>query len=319
MAVLEHPAHAHEFRHEALLYAGLDGFLAHSVPFVRDGIRQGEPVMVAVSQEKIDGLTEALGDDADEVHFVDMVALGRNPACIIPAWHQFLAERGGPGTAVRGIGEPVWSTRRAEELVESQLHEALLNLAFADAEDFRLLCPYDVTALSPEVVHEARCSHPYVIEEGADQPSRAYRGAESIATPFEGPLPTPSVRPDVLSFDLRSLPDVRALISRHGDEAGLSPDRRNDLTLAMHELAANSVRHGGGNGVLRVWRDAAALVCEVRDRGHVTDPLVGRKRPEDDVIGGRGLWIVNQLCDLVQLRSGPEGTVVRVHMGSVAD
>ena len=46
-------------------------------------------------------------------------------------------------------------------------------------------------------------------------------------------------------------------------------------------------------------------MCEVRD--------AGRERPAIDRDGGRGLWMVNQLCDLVELRSGDMGTVVRIH------
>jgi hypothetical protein len=37
------------------------------------------------------------------------------------------------------------------------------------------------------------------------------------------------------------------------------------LVLAVDEVATNSLRHGGGRGTLRIWRDADAVVCEVRD------------------------------------------------------
>jgi anti-sigma regulatory factor (Ser/Thr protein kinase) len=86
--------------------------------------------------------------------------------------------------------------------------------------------------------------------------------------------------------------------------------------LAVHEIAANSIRHGGGRGTLRVWRDGGSLVCEIRDRGHIRDPLVGRTRPLPNATGGRGLWIANQICDLVQIRSTAAGTVVRVHQSN---
>jgi hypothetical protein len=38
--------------------------------------------------------------------------------------------------------------------------------------------------------------------------------------------------------------------------------------------------------------------------------------PDPDPESGRGLWLVNQLCDLVQIRSGPSGTTIRVHMAT---
>jgi anti-sigma regulatory factor (Ser/Thr protein kinase) len=87
-----------------------------------------------------------------------------------------------------------------------------------------------------------------------------------------------------------------------------------DLVLAVNEVAANSIAHGGGSGTLRVWRDGGALVCEVSDRGHLDDPLADRRRPAPGQDGGRGLWLANQLCDLVQVRSFATGTTVRLHM-----
>ncbi|HEX6601792.1 MAG TPA: ATP-binding protein, partial [Solirubrobacterales bacterium] len=61
-------------------------------------------------------------------------------------------------------------------------------------------------------------------------------------------------------------------------------------------------------------REGDELVCEIHDFGLIEDPLIGRERPPADQIGGRGLWIVNQLCDLVQVRSGEKGTFVRLRM-----
>ncbi len=86
-----------------------------------------------------------------------------------------------------------------------------------------------------------------------------------------------------------------------------------ELVLATDELAANSVRHGGGSGTLRYWREGELLLCEVSDAGAIEAPLTGRIRPAPDACNGRGVWLVNQLCDLVQIRSSPAGSAVRVH------
>ena len=85
------------------------------------------------------------------------------------------------------------------------------------------------------------------------------------------------------------------------------------LVLAVNEVATNSVVHGGGGGILRIWTEGDVLVCEVRDRGVIDDPLVGRERPLVNAAGGCGLWLANQLCDLVQVRSFAGGSVVRLH------
>jgi anti-sigma regulatory factor (Ser/Thr protein kinase) len=94
----------------------------------------------------------------------------------------------------------------------------------------------------------------------------------------------------------------------------LDDERGERLVLAVNELASNSIRHGGGRGRLLVWREADTLLCEVRDDGHIADPLAGRRRPMIEEYGGRGMWLANQLCDLVQVRSSPRGSVVRTHM-----
>ena len=83
--------------------------------------------------------------------------------------------------------------------------------------------------------------------------------------------------------------------------------------LAVHELASNSILHGGGIGVVRAWHDDGAAVCEVRDRGRFDDLLAGRTTPAADQLGGWGLWIANHACDLVE-RTGPAGTTVRVRV-----
>jgi anti-sigma regulatory factor (Ser/Thr protein kinase) len=106
---------------------------------------------------------------------------------------------------------------------------------------------------------------------------------------------------------------VREDVVGHACQAGVPAERTADLALALHEVAANSVEHGHGEGRLRIWREDDALVCEIRDVGRISDPLVGRTLPAWDDEGGRGLWLANQLCDLVQVRSGDAGTTVRVH------
>ena len=301
------------FRHEALLYDGEVGFLTGTLPFIREGVAAGEPVLVVVSAAKIGLLRAALGGDADRVAFADMADVGANPARIIPAWRDFVAVTDG-GRHARGIGEPIWAERTPAELVECQRHEALLNLAFAGVPAWWLLCPYDTGALGPDVLEEAERSHPYLSERGAARESAGYRGLEQVAEPFAAPLPDPSSRPAELGFGSGSLAGLRELVSRQAAAAGLDPSRTADLVLAVDEVATNSLRHGGGRGTLRVWREDGALVCEVRDAGRLQDPMAGRERPTPERDGGRGLWMVNQLCDLVQLRSFPDGAAVRMHV-----
>jgi anti-sigma regulatory factor (Ser/Thr protein kinase) len=292
----------------------MDGFLEATLPFLRDAAELGEPTLVVVSAGKIARLRDGLGAVADQIIFADMGEVGTNPARIIPAWRAFVDHPAQVGRRVRGIGEPIWAERSADELVECQRHEALLNLAFADASDFWLVCPYDTGALDEAVVDVAHHSHPAVVDEGSWRESLSYVDLEAVAAPFADPLPSAPRDAHELPFTDDTLAAVRAFAAFHAAEAGLDELRASDLVLAVNEVATNSVRHAGGQGVVRLWIDSDAVICEVVDGGGVAAPLAGRQRPPDGQMGGHGLWLVNQICDLVQLRAFASAGVVRMHM-----
>ena len=302
-----------EFRHEALLYAGMADFLAGTVPFIRGGLEAGEPVLVVEGAAKVALLKAELGPDADSVLFADMAAVGANPARILPAWRDFVTKHGGAGRRLRGIGEPIWNGRTPVELIECQRHESLLNTAFAAGDPWWLLCPYDTEAMDPSVIDEARRSHPYVTDGQTFHRSDDYRGLDACGAPFDVPLPEPGTAHEV-AFQAGGLAGVRGLVGRYASEAGLAPTRIANFVLAVNEVATNSIVHGGGKGTLRIWRDLGALTCEIRDAGHIVNPLIDRERPAPDAGSPRGLWLANQLCDLVQIRTVPSGSAIRLHM-----
>lgn len=301
------------FRHEALFYAGEREFVESMSSFIRDGAVADEPTLVVVGAERIRLLREQLGPEGAQVLYADMAEVGSNPARIIPAWREFVDEHGAEGRRLRGIGEPIGPERGHAELVECHRHEALLNLAFAGSDGFWLLCPYDTVALEPEVIEEAYRTHPAVVD-GERRDSAAYRGVDEVARPFSDPLPEPKARPEILAFTLDNLRGVRQLVSWRAKAAGIMGLRSSDLQLAVDEVASNSVTHGGGGGLLRIWLEGGTLISEVMDRGLIDDPMAGRTRPALGQIGGRGLWLANQVCDLVQLRATPAGSVIRLHM-----
>jgi len=303
--------HVHErFEHEVIFYSGAGEHARALLPFIREGVSREEPTLVALLPEAIVEVEEALGPDAARVDFVDMGALGANPARIIPAWRSFLDQHGDEGP-VRGVGEPIWAGRRDAELAEAELHESLLNVAFDDGPGWRLLCPYDVTTLPSAVLDEARRNHPVVHDAAAA--TVGYGGHEHARRTFTTwlpPAPDDAVRIDFGGDDLAVLRDV---VRREGEVARLQPAAAEDLVLAAHELASNSVRHAGGRGTLRSWHEPDSVTVEVCDAGHIDDPLVGRDVPDLGSETGRGLWMANQLCDLVQVRSCDEGTQVRLY------
>jgi anti-sigma regulatory factor (Ser/Thr protein kinase) len=97
--------------------------------------------------------------------------------------------------------------------------------------------------------------------------------------------------------------------------AGLPPHRVEDLVIAIAELAANTLAHTSGPGEVTFWVTANEVVCQVQDQGEISDPQAGKVRPAPDAPGGgRGLWLVHEVCDQVDIRTGQAGTTVRVHM-----
>jgi anti-sigma regulatory factor (Ser/Thr protein kinase) len=307
------------FRHEALLYAGEDDFADRVGGFVREGVDAGEPILVAVSGPKMDLLRRVLGDAGRWVTFVDMDALGTNPARILPAWRTFAGPHVAAGRHIRGVGEPISPGRSAAELAECHRHEALLNLAFDGGGAWWLVCPYDTSALPAEVIAEARCTHPLIWSDRRGQPSAEYRGRFASAEPFDAALPDPPAAAEEISFTIADLRAVRAAVAAAARGWDLPEPRVADLILAAGEVAANSVRHGGGAGSMRVWFDAGSAVCEIRDAGFIAHPLAGREPPTAANAGGYGLWLANQVCDLVQVRSSPAGTAVRLHVRAAVE
>jgi anti-sigma regulatory factor (Ser/Thr protein kinase) len=306
------------FHHEALLYDGDDEFVALCTAFAETGLERGEPVLVMVESRKLELLREALGEEADGVHFADMEVIGRNPARIIPAWRRFVAENAArDGGGMRGIGEPIWADRRPDELTECQLHESLLNLAFEAAGSFRLICPYDRSVLSDDVIAEARRSHPFVSEQGDPRPSGDYSGIDGVVARFSEPLPEPPAEVEEMRVTVDDLQEARSRVRRRARSAGMGA-RTDDLVLAVNEVLSNSLHHAREPGVLRIWDEPDGLVCEVRDSGCIQHPLIGREEPDSGQVGGHGVWLVNLVCDLVQVRSSEDGSTVRMKMNAAA-
>jgi anti-sigma regulatory factor (Ser/Thr protein kinase) len=302
------------YRHEAFLYSGLPEFLSGTLSFIRRAVSAGDPVLVVVSAAKIGLLRQQLGAEAGHVTFADMADVGGNPGRIIALWQTFV--QGNAGAAqLCGIGEPVDPERSPAELAECQLHEALLNVAFDADTPLWLLCPYDLEALAAAVIDEAQRAHPFVAHGDQRRPSSAFEPID-LAAPFDRPLPPPPAGAASMSFGSGDLRRLRAFVAGRAERTGLGNEPATGVVLAVSELASNSIRHGGGHGELRIWTEGRILVCEVSDGGRITSPLVGRVRPAPDAAGGAGLWLANQLCDLVQISSSARGTTVRVHQAA---
>ncbi|CAM5500757.1 anti-sigma regulatory factor [Streptomyces spiroverticillatus] len=304
------PGHRFPFFHPAFFYTGPDSYREGVGGFVRDAVADGRPVLVAVPGPRLALLQGFLGPARADVTWEDMTRAGRNPGRILSLIQQF-ADRA-DGARVSIVGEPIWVGRTPAEALEATRHEALINVAFAGREA-DILCPYD-TALPADVLDRAHRTHPFVGGPGPYRPSTRYTDPHKVCRDLDHPLPEPRDAVS-LAFDVDTLGRTRDAASAWAQAAGLTYSRRADWLLAVGEALSNSVRHGGGRGVLRMWCEDRSVIAEISDQGRLADPLTGRRRPDPFAPnGGRGMWIIHQLCDLVEVRATEQGLVLRLHL-----
>jgi anti-sigma regulatory factor (Ser/Thr protein kinase) len=297
-----------DLRHIALFYYKSNEYLAAIRDFVAAGIDHAEPVLVAVPRDHLPPDWQPLGNSA--VSVVDMRQLGQNPARIIPALRAFADHHG--GQRVRYLGESVWPNRTAPEQLAAARYESLVNLAFADAQ-VTMLCLYNAADLPESAIGLACSTHPTLLSNGRERDSMRYLGPAAFPGRLDESLPRPPVSADALAYG-RDLRPLRALVTAGAQRAGLDASRCMDLVIAASEVAANTLRHTAAGGVIRVWHADGEVLCQLEDAGYIRDPLAGYHRPSDGMTGGQGLWLVNQVCDLVEIRTGQSGTTIRLHM-----
>ena len=297
------------FRHLARFYDGAADYLAAAAGFARRGLARGEPVVLAVPDHKISWLRREL-PGADHVTFTDLTELGRNPARIIPSVRAFLDAH--PAQRVSYLEEPVWPGRSAAELRETARHEALVNQAFGGVPA-TIVCLYDAAGLPEGVIGDAAIAHPVLIRDGHEATNSGYLRPPGLPPGCDRAFSRLPAAAETLSYS-RDLHPLRAMVTRTTQSSGLTASRGTDFVIAVSEVAANTLRHTTAGGSVHLWCTEDEIICQIHDTGVIADPLVGRRLPAAGLPGGKGLWLVNQLCDLLELRTGQAGTIIRLHM-----
>ncbi|WP_328752692.1 sensor histidine kinase [Streptomyces sp. NBC_00285] len=300
------------FRHELYPYRGDAQFLSGTLGYIHEALEGGEAVVVAVPSDKVSLLRGELAEES-AVTFVDTTALGPNPGRLVGAWVAWMEERGAGNRPVRGIGETAWrEARSAAHLSELRYHEWLLNRAFARSSAWSMLCPYDNADDDQSALQSLSRCHPLIRQDSHYVRNEGYLTAGEY--PFDA-LNPPCDPFQELSYTHGDLAAIRSKVAQCAADAGVREDKQHKLAVAVTEIATNSIRHGGGGGTLRTWTQDSTFLCEFRDAGYIADVMAGRARPTVDQIGGRGLWLVHQLCDLVEIRSTRDhGTTIRIHI-----
>jgi anti-sigma regulatory factor (Ser/Thr protein kinase) len=296
--------------HRALVYSGEGEFLAAAVPFLRAGLTADETVLVAGPPHRLDVVRRALGADAAPMLFIDVADWYRHPVRTIAAYDEFM-RRQAP-RRVRALAELDLAGMPWDEVSEWIRYEAIVNTIFGTS-GARALCAYRRQTAQPGLLAEVRRTHTELLEDGRPRPSSAYTDPGRVFAEFDRePLRLPAAF-DSLPIESADLHGVRRFVAGHAARHGLPAAALNGLLVGVTELATNAVKHGTPPMAVRIWAEDGELICEVADCGWWWPPAtLGFVPPAAATSGGFGLWGVRMLTDVVQIRAGWDGTVVRI-------
>ncbi|RFU36552.1 sensor histidine kinase [Actinomadura logoneensis] len=303
------------FSHRVLPYDRADDLLDGALPFLREGIEGGDRVLAVTTLAMHMLLRDKLGADAAGVEFFDSDRWYAHPARHLADTLALAETAAWQKRRLRVLGEPAWARRGPAERSEWQRIEAITNAAFADT-GAALLCAYSRT-LPAGVVAASRQTHPETTRGRATLPNPGYQDPWLYNARLDsGPLPPAPDDAFDLPIDVPDLYWIRVYVTDFARRTPLPEDDLQRLLVAVTEVVTNALRHGRPPIALRLWLEPGELVCEVTDRGHWTERTgFGLIPPKPAGGAGRfGLWAVRLLCSLVQIRTGRDGTTVRLRL-----
>ena len=263
-------------RHDAFVYESDDSFADRMVPFITDGLAAGDATVAVTTRANVSLLRDALGDEREQVAFVDRDEWYTRPAKVIAGYDKtlrFHLRAGAP--RVRVVGEVQFGSTPAD-WDEWTVYESLLNRAFVDRPAW-IVCPYDARSLPDAVLHGAAHTHSQVLTDDWRDSLSYDDPAQLVRALTPAPDPLPQLRAVPLDTNPRGF---RADLGREMAAAGVPDAEAGDMLLAATEILANIARHGDGPSGMRVGRVGERFVCELSDRGPgLDDPFAGYVPP----------------------------------------
>ena len=309
------------FEHWACIYDDDSQFLDTAVPFLAGGLAVGEPVLAVTTPANLELLGAALGEPSGDVDYAESAFFGRRPPRRVAAFYRYWkAGQGSPrGGRVRVLAEPVWAGRSAREITAWTRMEAALNVTLASTS-ISMICPYNARITDAGILADALRTHPVQVAGSRRSPSPQYADPAAFARSCDtGPLADPAGGAETFHFDgdLRAL---RRFIVGSAGAHGLAGDRAEMLVLAVSEVGAYLKSRWPASATVRTWEQPGAVVCDFRQPGaSISDPFLGL-RPAELVPGdGDGLWLANQICDWMDIRSDAEGCTIQLQVPSSHD
>jgi hypothetical protein len=314
------------FEHWACIYDSDQQFLDTAAPFLADGLALGEPVFAVTTPANLELLNAALGARSGDVDYADSAFFGRRPPQRVAAFYRYWkthtnARDDGSGR-VRILAEPVWAGRSARQIAAWTRMEAVLNVALAPTS-ISMICPYDARTLGPDIVSSALHTHPVLVTGTQPSPSPDYTDPATFVRSCDTePLPQPPATAAAFEFD-GDLRGLRRFITDSAAGHGVAGDPADMLALAVSEVGAYLKSHGpqqAARTAVRTWEQPGALVCDFHQPGlQISDPFLGLRPAELAPGDGDGLWLANQICDSMEIRSGPEGSTIQLQVPSQHD
>jgi anti-sigma regulatory factor (Ser/Thr protein kinase) len=299
------------FAHEAFIFGADAEVVDRCVPFVQEGLARDEPVIVVATEVVRQALADALGADLARLSVIGAAETWwqGDGATTLSGYDQDLRRLLATGRPWRLIGEPVWLAR--EDGRTWSRYEAVANSCYATFPYYSL-CLHDRRRLPPDVIDEVGRTHPLVWDGSAPAASPAYQDTGTYLRSVEPvwyPRPATATTTHITSA-LQARAVVRSAVPDGWGE------RRGDMILAVHELAANALR-AAGVAELSSWVAGHELVWEVADAGPgFYDVTAGYVPPGEHLEGGRGLWLARGIADDVTIRGWGPGTAIRLYFRS---
>jgi len=313
------------FQHRVCVYDDDQQFLQTAVPFLTGGLDRGEPVLVVTTPANLELLGAALPGRSGDVDYADSAFFGRRPPQRVAAFYRYWKTRGAvrdgsqAGRRVRILAEPLWAGRSSREVRAWTRMEAALNVTLAPTS-ITMTCLYDARTLDQDIVSSALCTHPVQVVGSHLSPSVHYADPAAFARSCDtGALADPPAEAAAFEFD-GDLRRLRRFIAGRAAAHGVTGDRADMLVLAVSEVGAYLKSRWPASAAVRAWEQPGAVVCDFRQPGaSISDPFIGL-RPAELVPGdGDGLWLTNQICDWMEIRSGADGCTIQLQVPSRHD
>lgn len=300
------------FSHAAVLYDSDEQLRDRVVPYVEEGLRRDENILVNISESAERVLREGLGTAAARVQWnapgISYDRLGR----MYEAYRAYLAQQYSAGMSTRVVAE-FTSDAGSYRMDQYLRYESMANEAYAPY-GYPIVCLWDERCYPPEVLDQVRETHPQLVgEQGRPVINADYRRPGDYLAAEGQPQPAAPAGAGIdVHFDTA---DDLVALRRHfrtwAVSCDLNADEVSDVISAVDEITTNALEHGSPPARVQSWVDGDRLVVEVRDSGTTPiPPMAGFHRPGLDSPRGRGLWMARQFADVVTTNTGSAGTTV---------